>query len=69
MTEYEVILPEREQKSIEMIAYCCRGSAVTLMKHSRAGSQKSPWLISAIDLAQHIDKKRIVAARQWANMK
>lgn len=35
----------------------------------RAGSQKSPWLISAIDLAQHIDKQRTIAARQWANMK
>lgn len=34
-----------------------------------AGSQKSPWLISAIDLAQHIDEKRSIAARQWANMK
>lgn len=34
----------------------------------RAGSQKSPWLISAIDLAQHIDKQRRVAERQWANM-
>ena len=35
----------------------------------RAGSQKSPWLISAIDLAKHIDEKRVVAARQWVNMK
>lgn len=30
----------------------------------RADSQKSPWLISAIDLAQHIDEKRSIAARQ-----
>ncbi len=35
----------------------------------RAGSQKSPWLISAIDLAKHIDEKRSIATRQWANMK
>ena len=35
----------------------------------RTGSQKSPWLISAIDLAQHIDEKRSIAARQWATMK
>ncbi len=35
----------------------------------RTGSQKSPWLISAIDLAQHIDEKRSIAAQQWANMK
>ncbi len=35
----------------------------------RAGSQKSPWLISAIDLANHIDKQRTIATRQWANMK
>lgn len=32
----------------------------------RVGSQKSPWLISAIDLAQHIDKQRARAAEQWA---
>ncbi len=35
----------------------------------RAGSQKSPWLISAIDLAHHIDAQRTIAARQWSNMK
>lgn len=35
----------------------------------RAGSQKSPWLISAIDLANHIDEQRTIATRQWANMK
>jgi len=35
----------------------------------RAGSQKSPWLISATDLAKHIDEKRSIATRQWANMK
>jgi len=34
----------------------------------RAGSQKSPWLISTADLANHIDEKRSVA-RQFANMK
>ncbi len=32
----------------------------------RAGdSQKSPWLVSAIDLAQFIDKKRAEAREQW----
>ncbi len=32
----------------------------------RAGdSQKSPWLVSAIDLAQYIDKKRAEAREQW----
>lgn len=32
----------------------------------RAGdSQKSPWLVSAIDLAQYIDKKRAEALEQW----
>lgn len=35
----------------------------------RAGSQKSPWLISAIDLARHIDEQRTDAARQWANIR
>lgn len=32
----------------------------------RAGdSQKSPWLVSATDLAQYIDKKRAEAREQW----
>lgn len=32
----------------------------------RAGdSQKSPWLVSAIDLAQYIDAKRAEAREQW----
>jgi len=35
----------------------------------RVGSQKSPWLISASDLAKHIDAKRSIAAQQWSNMK
>ena len=35
----------------------------------RVGSQKSPWLISASDLAKHIDAKRSIAAKQWSNMK
>ena len=34
----------------------------------RTGSQKSPWLVSASDLAQHIDKQRQLAADLWANM-
>nr|WP_290693769.1 pyocin activator PrtN family protein [Halomonas sp. UBA3074] len=35
----------------------------------RAGdSQKSPWLISAIDLAQYIDQKRAEAREQWKIM-
>ncbi len=34
----------------------------------RAGSQKSPWLISAADLAKHIDQQRDIASKQWANM-
>lgn len=34
----------------------------------RGGSQKSPWLISAIDLAKHIDQQRRIAERQWVNM-
>lgn len=34
----------------------------------RAGSQKSPWLISAADLAKHIDQQRLLARHQWTNM-
>ncbi|WP_447928360.1 pyocin activator PrtN family protein [Vreelandella sp. EE27] len=32
----------------------------------RAGeSQKSPWLVSAVDLAQYLDQKRAEAREQW----
>lgn len=32
----------------------------------RAGdSQKSPWLVSAVDLAQYLDKKRAEAQERW----
>ena len=34
----------------------------------RTGSQKSPWLVSAIDLANHIDKQRSQAAKTWSSM-
>lgn len=34
----------------------------------RAGSQKSPWLISAADLANHIDAQRQTASAQWADL-
>jgi hypothetical protein len=34
----------------------------------RVGSQKSPWLISAADLAKHIDLQRQLATDQWASM-
>lgn len=34
----------------------------------RVGSQKSPWLISAADLASHIDQQRQSATNQWTNM-
>lgn len=32
------------------------------------GSQKSPWLVSAGDLAAHIDEQREKARREWAKM-
>lgn len=31
----------------------------------RAGSQKSPWLVSAADLAKHIDDQRERALKEW----
>jgi hypothetical protein len=31
----------------------------------RAGSQKSPWLISLADLAEHLDKRREAAKKDW----
>jgi hypothetical protein len=34
----------------------------------RAGSQKSPWLVSAADLARHIDQQRKRAEDLWAKM-
>ena len=35
----------------------------------RIGSQKSPWLISAADLALHIDHQRESAASRWQAMR
>lgn len=32
------------------------------------GSQKSPWLVSAADLASHIDQQREKARREWIKM-
>jgi hypothetical protein len=34
----------------------------------RGGSQKSPWLIAAADLAKHIDEQRTIAAAEWGKM-
>lgn len=34
----------------------------------RAGTQKSPWLVSAVDLAKYLDAKREEAAQQWQKM-
>lgn len=34
----------------------------------RAGSQKSPWLVSAADLARHIDQQRKRAEDLWISM-
>jgi hypothetical protein len=34
----------------------------------RLGSQKSPWLISAIDLAHYIDSQREAAGRDWSKI-
>lgn len=34
----------------------------------RGGSQKSPWLVSAIDLAAYIDKLRAQAQKDWEKM-
>lgn len=35
----------------------------------RGGSQKSMWLISAVDLANHIDKLKQKARHDWTRMK
>ncbi|HNP34886.1 MAG TPA: pyocin activator PrtN family protein [Woeseiaceae bacterium] len=34
----------------------------------RVGSQKSPWLISAVDLANHINQRKVAAEREWISM-
>ena len=34
----------------------------------RAGSQKSPWLISAADLATYLDAKKAKARENWERM-
>lgn len=31
----------------------------------RTGSQKAPWLVSAFELADHIDKLRDAARKEW----
>ncbi len=31
----------------------------------RLGSQKSPWLVSADELAKHIDSKKAAAQAEW----
>ena len=35
------------------------------VKAFRLGSQKSPWVVAADDLATHIDAKRAAAERDW----
>jgi hypothetical protein len=34
----------------------------------RLGSQKSPWVVDASDLARHIDGKRADAMKDWQRM-
>lgn len=31
----------------------------------RAGSQKSPWLVSAAELAKYLDQQKAEAAKSW----
>ncbi|MGV8955719.1 MAG: pyocin activator PrtN family protein [Cypionkella sp.] len=35
----------------------------------RMGSQKSPWLVRADDLAKHIDAKHAAALKDWERMR
>ena len=35
---------------------------------SRGGTQKSLWLVSAQDLANHIDEQRTKSRREWAKV-
>jgi hypothetical protein len=35
----------------------------------RIGSQKSPWLIDAQRLAEHLDKIKLAAEKDWTNIK
>lgn len=35
----------------------------------RAGSQKSPWLVSAADLAQYLDEQKVKARREWEKLR
>jgi hypothetical protein len=35
----------------------------------RAGTQRSPWLVNAEDLAAYLDKQRDEAAKVWTKMK
>lgn len=35
----------------------------------RAGTQKSPWLVGASDLANFLDTQRAVAKRDWTRLR
>lgn len=35
----------------------------------RAGSQKSPWLVSAADLAKYLDEQKARARKDWEAMR
>ncbi|HZR37688.1 MAG TPA: pyocin activator PrtN family protein [Nevskia sp.] len=54
---------------LELKEACRRASLQRLpVPAFRGGSQKSPWLISAADLAKHIDEQREAAVREWQKM-
>ncbi len=39
--------------------------ALPVPTYRASDSQKSPWLVSAVDLAEYLDKKRAEAHKQW----
>lgn len=45
---------------------CRRAAAQTLpFPVHRLGSQKSPWMVSILDLAAYVDEQRHAAAEEW----
>lgn len=61
----EEVAPRFFGLSPRTAAFRAGAQALPVPAYRAGDSQKSPWLVSAIDLAQYIDKKRAEALEQW----
>src|SRR3546814_4547683 len=75
---YFALLAEFGTAEIELSKVCSKYFGLTEAEAKRratlnrlpvpafhTGSQKSPWLVSAVDLARHIDSARETAFEEW----